>query len=166
MTCEQLEAGKWRLTFAQPEAIFLTNVMSRLARHYEDDLAGLSPAVRTFWQSGSSLQNPATASDDTPEVLADAREELRSERRLLAENWVRELDLGEEPWPVELTAAERDDFVSMLNDRRLLLSLEAGITGEAMTGDLPPQEHRAAVLEIDVLGHFIMVALGPQIYRS
>jgi hypothetical protein len=26
-------------------------------------------------------------------------------------------------------------------------------------------DRRAAILEIDVLGHFIMVLLGPQIYR-
>ena len=33
------------------------------------------------------------------------------------------------------------------------------------TGAMSLDDRRAAVLEIDVLGHFIMVILGPQIFR-
>jgi hypothetical protein len=56
----------------------------------------------------------------------------------------------------------------MLNDRRLLLALELGITEEDMETDpdrISNEARRASILEIDVLGHFILVMLGPQIYR-
>jgi len=33
-------------------------------------------------------------------------------------------------------------------------------------GQIPDDARRAAILEIDVLGHFILVMLGPQIYRG
>ena len=83
---------------------------------------------------------------------------------------MREFELAEErdPWQVELSTAERDEFVAMLNDRRMLLALELGITEEDMEADpsqISNEARRACILEIDVLGHFILVMLGPQIYR-
>lgn len=173
MTCESLENNRWCLSFAEPEAAFFMNVLARLARHYREDLAGMSPALRSFWQSGTSIPLAArkAESDEAEEsrdVLADSRADLRSERRLLAEAWLRDFELAEEPWVFEMTTAERDEFVSMLNDRRLILALEAGLTQE---DPLPPDQaslndRHAAVMEIDVLGHFIMIMLGPQIPRS
>ena len=68
---------------------------------------------------------------EAQEILSEARQELRSGYRLaLVENWIREFELAEkrDPWTVDITSAERDEFVAMLNDRRLLLALEIGIT--------------------------------------
>jgi hypothetical protein len=36
---------------------------------------------------------------------------------------------------------------------------------EADLGQIANETRRAGILEIDVLGHFILVMLGPQIYR-
>jgi hypothetical protein len=50
----------------------------------------------------------------------------------------------------------------------MLVALELGITEEDMETDpgrIPHEARRAGILEIDVLGHFILVMLGPQIYR-
>jgi hypothetical protein len=50
----------------------------------------------------------------------------------------------------------------------MLVALELGITQEDMEADLGQMSNearRAGVLEIDILGHFILVMLGPQIYR-
>jgi hypothetical protein len=50
----------------------------------------------------------------------------------------------------------------------MLLALEFGITEEDMEADprrISDEVRRAGVLEIDVLGHFILVILGPQIFR-
>jgi hypothetical protein len=167
MTSEQIEPGRWRLVFSEPEAIFLTNVLARLARHYAEDLAGLPPAVRRFWQNGSSEPSTREDGEESREVLAESRDELRSERRTLAESWLREYEIAEErdPWTVELTTAERDEFVAMLNDRRLVLGLETGVLNEGHPVDISSEAKRVALMEIDVLGHFIMVTLGPQIYR-
>jgi hypothetical protein len=166
---EPIEPGRWRLTFAEPEAVFLMNVLARLAVHYEEDLADLSSALRTFWQSGSSAPSQAADGEESREVLAESRAELRSERRLLAESWLREFEIAEQrdPWMVELTTAERDEFVAMLNDRRLILGLEIGAVSEGQLepSDIPEDARRVASTEIDVLGHFIMVTLGPQIHR-
>ncbi len=103
-------------------------------------------------------------------MLSEARAELRSERLALAERWIREYDIAEDrqPWQVEISGAERDEFLAMLNDRRLSLALEIGISDAEMEIDpsrISDDARRSAILEIDVLGHFILVTLGPQIYR-
>jgi hypothetical protein len=86
------------------------------------------------------------------------------------ETWLREFELSEskDPWKVEITTAERDDLVAMLNDRRLLIALELGVTEGDMETELAhisSEARRTGIMEIDVLGHFILVMLGPQIYR-
>jgi hypothetical protein len=171
MTCEQLGPDRWRLSFSEAEAAFVINVLARLARHYQEDPAQWTPALRDFWQ-GSIAHDEAGAPDlqEARELLAESRAELRSERLALTENWIREYELAEDrqPWQVEVSTAERDEFVAMLNDRRLALSLEAGISDtdmEAEPGQISDDARRGAILEIDVLGHFILVTLGPQIYR-
>ena len=97
MICEPLDHGRWRLGFAEPEAAFLMNVLARLARHYRDDLAGLSPALRAFWQSGASAPAAAQKAEggeagESREVLAESRADLRGERGALAESWLRDFD--------------------------------------------------------------------------
>jgi hypothetical protein len=172
MTCEPTNPGQWRLSFTEPEAEFLISVLTRMGKHYQEDVSRLPPTVRAYWQ-GTISRGEADRKDDlkeSQEVLAEARAELRGERLALAENWMREFDLAEEhdPWQVDISAAERDEFVSMLNDRRMLLALEAGITEEDMESELAQisnEARRASIWEIDVLGHFILVMLGPQIYR-
>jgi hypothetical protein len=167
MTCEPIDAARWRLTFAEPEAAFLMNVLARLARHYREDVNEVSPALRAYWQHGISADIQDKSSEESREVLAESRADLRSERRALAESWLRDFELAEEPWVMEMTTAERDEFVAMLNDRRLILAVESGVAREdgPRLDQLTLDDRRAAVLEIDVLGHFIMVLLGPQIYR-
>jgi hypothetical protein len=172
MNCEQIAPGQWRLSFNEPEAQFLINVLARMARHYQEDISRLPPMLRAYW--AGAITRGETGGDEqlkeSQEVLAEARGELRAERLALAENWMRDFELAEErePWIVEISAAERDEFISMLNDRRMLLALEGGITEADMDADLGKisnEARRAGILEIDVLGHFILVMLGPQIYR-
>ena len=172
MTCEQIALGRWRLSFSEPEAGFLMNVLARLGRHYSEDVARMPSALRAYWRGTISRDEAAGREDleESREVLAEARAELRSDRLGLVENWMREFELADarDPWKVEISAGERDDFVAMLNDRRMLVALEFGITQEDMESDpdeIIDQARRASVFEIDFLGHFILVTLGPQIYR-
>ncbi len=171
MTCEQMASDRWRLSFSEAEGAFIINVLARLARHYQEDPAQWTPALRAFWQ-GTIAHDEANATElhDARELLAESREELRSERLALVENWIRDYELAEErqPWQVEISTAERDEFVAMLNDRRVALALESGISDsdmEAEPGRISDDARRGAILEIDVLGHFILVTLGPQIFR-
>ena len=172
MTCEQIEPGRWRLSFTGPEAGFLIHVLARLGKQYQENVARMPPALRAYWQ-GTITRGGVAGKDDlkeSQEVLAEARAELRAERLALVENWMREFELAEErdPWKVEISSAERDEFVALLNDRRMLLALELGITEEDMEADpgrISNEARRAGILEIDVLGHFILVMLGPRIYR-
>ena len=172
MTCEPIGVELWRLTFSEPEAGFLMNVLARLGRHYQENIAHMPPALRAYWQ-GAITREGATGPEnlkESQEVLTDARAELRADRLALVENWMQEYELAEErdPWKIEISGTERDDFVAMLNDRRMMLALELGITEEDMEADpnqIPKEARRAGILEIDVLGHFILVMLGPQIYR-
>jgi len=172
MTCEPIAPDQWRLSFTEPEAGFLVNVLARLGKHYQDDVARMPPALRAYWQGTISRGGVADQDDlkESQEVLAEARAELRAERLALVENWMREYELAEErdPWKVEISSAERDEFIAMLNDRRMFLALELGITEEDMEAapnQIPQEARRVSILEIDVLGHFILVMLGPQIYR-
>jgi len=173
MTCEQIEPGHWRLGFTEPETEFVLATLARLARQYQEDISKMPPALRAYWQGiiSSKPGEPTPEVRDLQDDLAEARTELRAERLALVENWMREYELAEErdPWHVELTTAERDEFIAMLNDRRMALAFEMGVTEEDMESDLaqiPSDDRRAAILEIDVLGHFILVMLGPQIYRG
>jgi len=172
MTCQPIDTDHWRLSFAEPEALFIVGVLARLGRSYHDDLSQMPPALRAYWQGKiTSGKIPKESSlQESQEVLSEARAELRSERLALAENWLREFEISEQrnPWIVEVITAERDEFVAMLNDRRITLALEIGVTDGEM--DIDPNEitdelRRNAIFEIDVLGHFILVTLGPQIYR-
>ena len=172
MTCEPIEPGRWRLSFTGPEAGFLIHILARLGKQYQEDVARMPPALRAYWQGTISRGGVAGKDDlkEAQEVLAEARAELRAERLALVENWMREFELAEEraPWKVEVSGAERDEFVAMLNDRRMLTALELGITEEEMESDpgrISNEARRAGILEIDVLGHFILVMIGPQIYR-
>ncbi|HEY0256919.1 MAG TPA: hypothetical protein VGC39_05715 [Candidatus Methylacidiphilales bacterium] len=172
MTCEQINPEYWRLGFAEPEAVFVINVLARLGRHYREDVSKLPPALRAYWQGVLSSGKSSDVDDlkEAQEVLSEARAELRSERLALVENWIREFEIADQrdPWKVEISTAERDEFVAMLNDRRLLIALEIGITDRDMEmapGDITDEARRHAILEIDVLGHFLLVMLGPQIYR-
>lgn len=172
MTSEQIDSDHWRLRFSEPEAIFLVNVLAWLGRHYREDVSQMPPALRSYWQGRISRGETPDTSDqkESQEVLAEARADLRAERLDLVEAWLREYELAEvrDPWTVELSGEERDEFIAMLNDRRLLLALEVGITEqdmEANLSDIPQEGRRASIIEIDVLGHFILVMLGPQIYR-
>lgn len=172
MTCEQIEPGLWRLTFPEPEAVFIINVLANLGRDYQQDVAQLPPALRTYWQGTLFSGKPGDAADlkESQEMLSDARADLRSERLILVENWISEFELAEkqDPWTVEISSAERDEFVSMINDRRLHLALEIGISDtdmETKLDKISDEKRRAIIWEIDVLGHFIMATLGPQIYH-
>ncbi len=171
MTSEPIAPGQWRLGFNEPEALFLINTLARLGKHYQEEIAQMPPILRTYWE-GQISRDRAGQEDlaDAQEILSEARKELRAERLALVETWMREHELAEDrdPWQVELTGAERDEFIAMLNDRRMLVALELGITQEDMEADLGQMSNearRAGVLEIDILGHFILVMLGPQIYR-
>jgi hypothetical protein len=174
MTCEQFEPGQWRLSFIEPESEFVLATLARLGRHYQEDISQMPPALRAYWQGIITAETGNAPRAEVRELaadLAEARTELRADRLALVENWMREYELAEErnPWSVELTTAERDEFIAMLNDRRMALALELAVTEEDMEADLaqiPSDARRAAILEIDVLGHFILVMLGPQIYRE
>ena len=95
---------------------------------------------------------------------------MRSQRLDLVENWIQEYELAEtrNPWQVEVSSAERDELIAMLNDRRLLLAFNIGVTEADMEADpshISEDARRHAIMEIDFLGHFILVMLGPQIHR-
>lgn len=172
MTCEKINTEQWRLGFSEHEAVFIIHVLAQLGRDYQADPAKMPPALRAYWR-GSITQGDEKVREELgeeQETLAEMRAELRAARLELVENWIREFELAENraPWQVELTNAERDEFLSMLNDRRMHLAAMIGVTEEDMDMDparISNEGRRQAILEIDVLGHFILVMLGPQIHR-
>ena len=172
MICEQIDSELWRLLFTEHEAAYIIHVLAQLGRHYQEDVSKMPPALRTYWEgsiTGGEASAPAEL-QEAQEVLSQARAELRSDRIALVETWIREYEIAKtrDPWEVPLTGAERDEFVAMLNDRRMQISLELGVTQadmEADPGEIAEDQRRHGILEIDVLGHMILITLGPQIYR-
>jgi hypothetical protein len=175
MTTEQIDPEHWRLNFPEHEAAFIVNILARLGRQYQEDPKHMTPALRAFWDGSITKGEAANKQElgelaDAQQLLSESRTELRSQRLNLVENWIQEYELAEnrDPWQVEVTSAERDEFIAMLNDRRLLLAFNIGVTEADMEGDpshISEEARRHAILEIDVLGHFILVMLGPQIHR-
>jgi hypothetical protein len=180
MICKALESDRWRLSFPEPEAYFVVNVLAQLAGHYRHDVAQLPPTQRAYWLGKGSLPpGTMTPSGTGPEprelqsaeeILADTRLDIRSERLVLAENWVREFKAAKDrdPWIVEISSAERDEFLAMINDRRLLVALEHGITESDMDADpsqIENEDRRAAIFEIYFLGRFIFAIIGPQFHH-
>lgn len=87
MICERIDSVHWRLSFSEPEAGFIINVLAKLGRNYQEDIAGMPPALRSYWQGNLTRSGTANQEDltDSQEVLAEARAELRSERLALVE---------------------------------------------------------------------------------
>jgi hypothetical protein len=172
MTCEQTNPELWRLLFAEHEAAFIIHVMAQLGRHYQEDVSQMPTALRAYWE-GNITSGETSDPDELREeqqALSEARADLRSERMALVETWIRKYERAgkRDPWEVKLTGAERDEFISMLNDRRIQIALDLGITQtdmEAEPEEISEERRKHGILEIDVLGHFILVMLGPQIYR-
>ena len=172
MTSEQIDPENWRLSFPEHEAAFIIHILARLGRQYQETPEEMSPALRAYWEGNITRGDAAVKEEltEAQEILSEARAELRSQRLDLVENWIQEYELAEnrDPWQVEVTSAERDEFIAMLNDRRLILAFEIGVTEADMEkdpGQISEEARRHAILEIDVLGHFILVMLGPQIHR-
>ncbi len=172
MTSEKINSGQWQLSFAEHEAAFIIHVLAQLGRQYQENPAKMSPALRAYWDGAITRGEKEVQEEltEAQEMLTEARAELRSQRLDLVESWIREYELAEsrDPWKVEVTSAERDEFIGMLNDRRLLLAFQLGVTETDMEVDpnqIADEARRHAIFEIDVLGHFILVILGPQIHR-
>ena len=172
MTCEPINPGQWQLNFAEHEAAFIVHVLAQLGRQYQENPAKMSPALRAYWEGTITRgeKDVQTELTEAQEMLTEARAELRSQRQELVEDWIREYELAEnrDPWQVDVTSAERDEFVAMLNDRRLMLAFQLGVTESDMDIDpnkIADETRRHTIFEIDVLGHFIMTILGPQIHR-
>ncbi len=77
MTCEQIDPGHWSLGFAEPEAIFIINVLARLGRHYREDVSQLPPhsVVQLPEQlnvPGSTLQLAVQVPEQLPVQSAEA----------------------------------------------------------------------------------------------
>ena len=113
MTCESIAPEQWRLRFPQLEADFVISVLARLGKYYAGDLSSMSPALRAYWQGTITRddKSPSAELQESQEVLAESRNELRAERLALVENWMREYELAEErdPWEVGVRNIELHD---------------------------------------------------------
>ena len=174
MTCEQ--------TRSRPVAPQLYRAGGRVPRQRARAAgAALPGGCRTICRPpcaptgrARSTRGDARGNEDlkeSQEVLAEARAELRSERLALAENWMRELRTGRGARPVAgrnlhrgagriRGDAQRSPDDAGPGDRH-----HRGRHGGRPRPRFRNEARRAAILEIDVLGHFILVMLGPQIYR-
>jgi hypothetical protein len=165
MMSESMPGGKLRFTLTRDEGLYFQALLVRLSDSYENP----KEATRAYWEGRISVTKPNEENglEDAQEMLKESRGELRSERSELCKSWLVRLQNSAkmEIMTFDLKPNERDEFVAILNDRRLGLALETGLWEAEMqttkVSELAPPK-RAAVTEVDRLAKWISAVIGPQ----
>jgi hypothetical protein len=171
MTSETTPNGQVKFTFAKDDAPIFLDLLNQLLETYQG--TPKTPGAIKYWAGQISMTKPTDDNglQDAQEILEESRLELRSERADLAKGWLDrfKMNLGHDPHVFDLKPDEREEFVAMLNDRRLIIALEAKLTEAEIetrkTGQLPLPK-RMALREVNHLGVLIFMTIGEQFERT
>jgi hypothetical protein len=138
--------------------LLLANALRQLSQHYEVKIEDLPERLRTYWQGRvSSGQGDGEALQEEQELLEGERAAWRSERHAMIQQWLGGYQAGR-AWQLALAEPELDVFVAIINDRRLILSVEFGVTDADMDRDpedVPHDRRRQVLWEIHLLALFL-----------
>jgi hypothetical protein len=141
------------------ERELLLSSLFELRKHYQQEISQLPEPLRKFWL-GELSRDPQLQSelDDLKEDLSAERIELRSERLRLLEEWLSRESPLRNPSKGFLRIAKKDidQFLCLLNDRRLTLAIIHGITEEQMDWDpflIKSKPLQQAIWEIHFLAY-------------
>ncbi len=169
MTSELLPDGGIRIAFAEDETGLMELAFLQLVAAYTLKTEG-RPS-QAYWDGMISKTKPDQENglDEAQEMLQEARAELKSERAALAKTWLSQFQAANRaPFILELKPAERDELVAMINDRRLIVAMEAELSEGDIEGEnenLSPFK-QAAVREIEMFGNLIMAIIGPSLLQE
>jgi hypothetical protein len=135
------------IEFDSAERQIFVQALQSLRAHYQLDEAEVSERAHRYWR-GKLFTEEAHDPEDKlmAEELAEARWALRAERLNCVEAWL-EGEAGllrGKAGALKLTIPELDQFLKVLNDRRLLLAAEFSLTEELL------EEHPQEVASLEV----------------
>ncbi|GAB4240224.1 MAG: hypothetical protein OHK005_02220 [Candidatus Methylacidiphilales bacterium] len=151
------------LVLFEPEAALLESVLTEIADAYNRPPETLAPGVRYLWFPGEGLR-AAEMNDDDIEVWNQSLAEFRSHNGQLCQTWLERLDLaaGSEPRRIGLPYEQADNFITVINDYRLLQAAEHEVEEADMDKPLDKIEEpelQGALLEIHFLGWLMELVL-------
>ncbi|MDD4932451.1 MAG: DUF2017 family protein [Methylacidiphilaceae bacterium] len=120
--------------FEPAEREILLGSLLELRKHYQTDFSQLSEALQQHWRGTMSREAEGEEIPGAAEELEAERLGWRPERLALLDKWLAPDSPLQNPAQASLTLSqgEVDEFLSMLNDRRLTLAVGQGITEEQM----------------------------------
>lgn len=151
------QADGWHLCFNEPEAVILSASLRAVQKHYAVEVEDLPEHLRAHWQGRLSRDDATNAKLEADnEMLAEERAAWRSQRLVAVQDWLDGYQLGR-PWEIRLDDDRMGDFLAVLNDRRLTLSVEHGIGQKEMDMEIEDARDpklRDILFEIEVLAMF------------
>jgi hypothetical protein len=146
----------WELQLGMAEAVLLLRSLTALQRQQETPVEQLPATLREYWQ-GIISRGQTDSLEEAAKDLTEARLLWRGERATLLKIWIEKLKIEKEAENIAI-ALKKDDleqFLTMINDRRLLLAAEYEITEREMDTDpveIKNQERRLVLVEMFLLG--------------
>lgn len=157
------EEGQRRLGFNEAEGFILASAIRQLQKHYRVKVDDLPEHLRAYWK-GRLSRNAATNEEleIDNELLADERSAWRSQREKLVQSWLADFQPGK-AWEIVLDDDAMGDFLAILNDRRITLSVEHQISQVDMDkalDEITDAKLREVLFEIEILALFQMNCLA------
>ena len=120
--------------FEAAEREILLSSLLELRNHYQTDVSQLPEALQRHWRGTVSRGEEDEEIPGAAEELEAERLGWRPERLALLQTWLAPDSPLQNPAQasLRLSRGEVDEFLSMLNDRRLTLAITQGITEEQM----------------------------------
>ncbi|ACD82712.1 hypothetical protein [Candidatus Methylacidiphilum infernorum] len=146
------------IQFEPTERELLLTSLFELKKHYQQEISEFPDPLRKFWTGELSRQTSPAEVEELIEDLTAERLELRSERLKLLEDWLSKENSLRNPSKGYLRIAKKDidQFLCLLNDRRITLALMHGITEEQMEWDpflIKSKALQQAIWEIHFLAY-------------
>jgi hypothetical protein len=158
------------IEFAESEKEMLLFSFEELREHYSTDESKLPSKLRKFWRGTLSRTPEKTAEwSEAEEDLASARWGIKSERLIFVNQWLSStgLLLAANSSKLSLDPSECEQFLCIINDRRLLLALDHQLDDVLMEQNpinVPDHEAQQALWEIHFLAHIqqqVLDAINP-----
>jgi hypothetical protein len=149
----------WSLNLDVPQAHLLAHSLGGIVDVYRSPLENLAPMVQDYLR-GRIAPDTATADlTEAQEVLEAEKSIWRSDRLAKVIRWMGQLRKGLELQKPQLLLLKEDVpvFLAVLNDRRLVLAAEGGVTEEIMNADpqeLEDEDLQRKIWEIHLLAYF------------
>ncbi|MGD9896218.1 MAG: DUF2017 family protein [Candidatus Methylacidiphilaceae bacterium] len=120
--------------FEPAEREILLGSLLELRKHYQTELSQMSEELQQYWRGTVTRDEEGEAISGAAEELEAERLSWRPERLAFLDKWLAAESPLQNPSQASLTLnpGEVDEFLSMLNDRRITLSIALGITEEQM----------------------------------